>query len=152
VGENLQMEPLHVALLLLTALCLVLGVAWRLSLTATGRANRTRQRHAQRGEERAERLLASRGYRVVDRQVSGSWTLSVDGEPVVAAVRADLLVSRRGRTYVAEVKTGRRGTDPSFPATRRQLLEYALIFQPDGVLLVDVDARQVRQVDFPGVS
>ena len=146
------MDMLTVSLLLLTALCLALGVAWRLSLGATGRANRARQKHAQRGEERAERLLLSRGYQILDRQVSASWTLSVDGAPVEAAVRADLLVKRRGRTYVAEVKTGRLVTDPSFPATRRQLLEYALIFQPDGVLLVDVDARRVHQVDFPGVS
>ena len=146
------MDMLNLALLLLTALCLALGVAWRLAAGATGRANRARQRHAQRGEERAERLLKARGFQIVDRQVSGSWTLSVDGAPVEAAVRADLLVSRRGRTYVAEVKTGAQATDPSFPATRRQLLEYAMIFEPDGVLLVDVDARRVHQVDFPGVS
>ncbi len=146
------MDLWTLVLLLLAALCLILAIAWRSAKSAPARANRARQRHAKRGEARAEQLLRARGFDVVDRQVAGAWTLRVDGEPVHAAVRADLLVRRRGRTYVAEVKTGRRVTDPRFPATRRQLLEYALVFQPDGVLLVDVDAGLIRQVDFPGVS
>lgn len=101
---------------------------------------------------RAERLLSDQGYQVLDRQVAGSWTLSVDGHDLEATVRADLLVQKRGRTFVAEVKTGRQAADPRFPGTRRQLLEYLLIFGTDGVLLVDVDAGRVRQVVFPGVS
>ncbi len=146
------MEPLHLLLLLLAVLSAILAVAWSRASTATRRANRVRSSHARRGEARAERLLADLGYEVVDRQVAGAWTLQVDGEPVEAGVRADLLVRRRGRTFIAEVKTGRQVTDPRFPATRRQLLEYALVFEPDGVLLVDVDAGQVRQVEFPGVG
>jgi hypothetical protein len=138
--------------LLLSALCLILAIGWHLSRGSASRANRSRQRHAQRGEQRAEHLLRARGYRILDRQVSGSWTLKVDGQDVQASVRADLLVRRRGRTYVAEVKTGRQATDPTFPATRRQLLEYLLIFEPDGVLLVDVDAGKILTVEFPGFS
>ena len=42
-------------------------------------------------------------------------------EPRVGA----LLVERRGRRFVAEVKTGERAPDPLARPTRRQLLEYA---------------------------
>ncbi len=146
------MDPLLLTILLLSVLCLILAVGWRLSTGALGRANRSRQRHAQRGERRAERLLRSQGFKVVDRQVAGSWSFSVDGESRQASVRVDLLVQRGGETFVAEVKTGQLVTDACFPATRRQLLEYALVFRPYGVLLVDVDAGSVEEIRFPGVS
>ena len=64
-------------------------------------------------------------------------------------LRADLLVERDGMRFIAEVKTGERAPDPSFPPTRRQLLEYRLAFDPYGVLLVDVEAGEIFEVDFP---
>lgn len=143
------MEPQLVLFLLLAFATLVLGVLWRVAATAGGRASRERNARAQAGEAEAERLLRRCGYRVVARQVRGSWTLSVDGQLHEAAVRADLLVSRHGRRFVAEVKTGAVAPDPLHPATRRQLLEYWLAFEPDGVLLVDMEARVVRVVGFP---
>jgi hypothetical protein len=68
---------------------------------------------------------------------------------VRASVRADLLVQRDGALFVAEVKTGSRAPDPSFPATRRQLLEYLMVFEPDGLLLVDMEREAVMEVEFP---
>ena len=113
------------------------------------RATRRRNRMALDGEERAEKLLKKKGYRIVDRQVVGSWWMWVDDEEIDIQVRADFLVKRKRRLYVAEVKTGQLVTDPAFPATRRQLLEYRMVFDVDGVLLVDAEGRQIHQVDFP---
>jgi hypothetical protein len=113
-----------------------------------GRQSRRRQRRADRGEARAERLLRRQGYRIEERQASVHWTMEVDGEPVEVEARADLLVRRKGRLYVAEVKTGTRATDPCHPRTRRQLLEYALVYDVDGVLLVDMEAKEVFEVGF----
>ncbi len=73
--------------------------------------------------------------------------MAVDGRPVEAGLRADLLVERRGRVFVAEVKTG-PAARPTAPDTRRQLLEYRIAFDCDGVLLVDMDAERVLRVDF----
>lgn len=132
-------------LLALAALLLGLMVAGRRG----NRASRRRNRIALDGEVIAEKLLKKNGYSVVDRQVVGQWWVGVDGEEVEAQVRADFLVKKRRRVYVAEVKTGRLVTDPMFPATRRQLLEYHLVFDVDGVLLVDAENRQIHRVDFP---
>ena len=63
-------------------------------------------------------------------------------------MRADFVVVRRGRRYVAEVKTGQAAPDIAAPATRRQLLEYRCAFGVDGVLLVDAEAGRVHAVDF----
>jgi Holliday junction resolvase-like predicted endonuclease len=132
-------------LLALAALLLGLLVAGRKG----NRATRRRNRMALDGEVIAEKLLKQQGYRVVERQVVGEWWMWVDDEAVDVQVRADFLVERRGRLYVAEVKTGRMVTDPAFPATRRQLLEYRMVFDVDGVLLVDAESHRVLQVDFP---
>lgn len=131
--------------LALAALLLGLLVAGRKGNRATRRRNRT----ALDGEVIAEKLLKKNGYSVVEHQVVGQWWVDVDGEEVEVKVRADFLVKKRRRIYVAEVKTGQMVTDPLFPATRRQLLEYLLVFDIDGVLLVDAENRQIHRVDFP---
>jgi hypothetical protein len=74
----------------------------------------------------------------------------VDGESVPVTVRADYLVVRAGRRYVAEVKTGSTAPSAHHVATRRQLLEYRHAFEVDGVLLVDPEEDSVSEVSFPG--
>ena len=143
------MTSLELWPLLLLALGLVLGLL--LSRWLRGRSSRTRNRVAQLGEADAERILEKAGFRVVERQARARWSMDVDGEPVEVDVRVDLLVQRRGRRYVAEVKTGERAPDPTHPPTRRQLLEYALVFDAREVLLVDVPAREIRAVAFPAL-
>ena len=100
------------------------------------------------GELEAEALLTKAGFRVDARQVHRQWTMEVDGQLVDVALRADFLVSRKGVPYVAEVKTGTLVTDPTFPATRRQLMEYGWVFADHGLLLVDVEAGWVHEVAF----
>jgi hypothetical protein len=104
------------------------------------------------GERRAEPLLVALGYAIVARQAPASYELAIDGERCAVALRADLLVERDGRRFVAEVKTGRHAPRLETAATRRQLLEYGLAFDVDGVLLVDVDAGRVHAVEFPAAA
>jgi hypothetical protein len=110
---------------------------------------RVRLRRALRGETAAEAVLARAGFRIDAVQPEQTWTIGVDGVPHDVALRADLLVSRGGRRYVAEVKTGDRAPSVTTAATRRQLLEYAIAYDADGVLLVDMEARRVVEVSFP---
>lgn len=101
------------------------------------------------GEARAEALLRELGYTILGRQVAGSYGVQIDGEPITVGLRADYVVAQGDRRYVAEVKTGRLAPRIDTPATRRQLLEYRVAFDVDGVLLVDADTRRVRSVVFP---
>ena len=132
-------------LLALAALLLGLVIAGRKG----NRATRRRNRAALDGEVIAEKLLLKKGYRVIERQVAGEWWMWIDDEAVEIQVRADFIVRQKKKLYVAEVKTGRMVTDPTFPATRRQLLEYRMVFDVDGVLLVDAENRRLHRVDFP---
>lgn len=101
------------------------------------------------GEVRAEALLRRMGFRIVGRQVAVTYGLGVDGERIPVDLRADYVVAGRGRRYVAEVKTGVFAPRLETAATRRQLLEYRIAFDVDGVLLVDAEAERVRLVEFP---
>jgi hypothetical protein len=138
------------ALVALLALgCLLLALAWWRAAGRVGRENRRRATVARAGESGAEALLARRGYRVTGRQETRRFALSVDGEEVEATCRADLLVAADdGSNWVAEVKTG-GAARATRPQTRRQLLEYALVFDVDGVLLVDMEAEEVHEITFP---
>ena len=102
-----------------------------------------------RGEEAADKVLCAAGFTVLDHQVTVDFQMWIDGEEVWVHNRCDRVVERDGRIYVAEIKTGDRARDPTRPATRRQLLEYLLTHEADGVLLVDMDAREVIEVEFP---
>jgi hypothetical protein len=110
-------------------------------------AAQARSLRAVDGEQEAGPLLERFGYTVIARQVLGSWTVRADGEPATFDLRADYLVTREGRRYIAEVKTGRLAPRLSHGPTRRQLLEYAAAFDVHGVILVDADAAEITHVD-----
>jgi hypothetical protein len=138
-------EPIPAAGLL--ALGVVVGL---LLARARTRARAARSRDlGRRGQDRAGRLLRAAGYRIVGTEVVGEGFILVDGETVGYRVRADFLVRRWFRRYVAEVKGGAESAAPGNRATRRQLMEYARVFRVSGVLLVDADAGRVHRVEFP---
>lgn len=116
---------------------------------ARSRVARRRAARALRGERRAAGLLSRHGYRLRDAQLAITYSPALGGRGFPVALRADYLVSRGGRRYVAEVKTGERAPSLSHAPTRRQLLEYSVAFDVDGVLLVDVEAGSVEEVVFP---
>jgi hypothetical protein len=107
------------------------------------------RRRAAAGEHEAEVLLRSAGYRIEARQPRARLAYGLDGSDVFVDVRADLLVRRGRRRYVAEVKTGAKATELANRATRRQLLEYAHAFDVDAILLVDADGGRVSTVRIP---
>ncbi|MCB9593137.1 MAG: hypothetical protein H6719_10425 [Sandaracinaceae bacterium] len=145
---ELDARSIGLAALAAVALVQTLRLFWRDAARRWTLARRLER--AKRGEHEAEALLAREGYRVLGRQVRAAVTYLVDGAAREAHVVADLLVSRGGRRYVAEVKTGDRATDPLCRPTRRQLLEYAQAFDVSGLLLVDPEAGRVLAVGVPG--
>lgn len=142
-------ELLLAALLVVTVVAIVQTARIVLGRALARRRLRLRMGHAADGEERAEVLLVARGYAVLGRQVSTSYDVVVDGAAVPIPLRADYLVGHGALMFVAEVKTGAKAPRVETPSTRRQLLEYRIAFDVDGVLLVDVDAGRIQSVTFP---
>jgi hypothetical protein len=138
------------AVLVLGALLLVQsGRLWALRRAPRRRLAEHRRQGA-RGELVAERLLREHGYAVAERQVLTRYDLLVDGEAREVTLRADFLVERGGKTYVAEAKGGEVAGRLETIATRRQVLEYCLAFDVEGVLLVDSARGSISLVQLPG--
>jgi hypothetical protein len=144
-------SPDHLRLALIVAGALALVLFLRQALTRWLRRRRTVERvlRARKGETRARVLLEDRGYAVIGAQFGCSYTIRIDDEDLVIPLRADYLVARDGLRYVAEVKTGALAPYLRTPATRRQLLEYRIAFDVDGVLLVDAEQNRIHVVQFP---
>ena len=112
------------------------------------RASRRRNIRAHEGEKKAEKLLKSKGYTIEGRQVKEKSGLYVDGVWCEVEVRVDFIVRKRRKKFVAEVKTGKTAPDPTQSTTRRQLLEYSLVFKKYGVLLIDMEEKKIREISF----
>ncbi len=134
-------------LLILGVLILVLLLVFRLVSQISKRRMRAHARIGRRAEGEGYRLLERRGFTLLERQALAEVVVEVDGEAQVFTVRADALVERDGRRFVAEIKGGDSATVSS-RATRRQLLEYAYAFGVDEVLLVDPGEGRVSRVRF----
>lgn len=141
--------PLPYALTALAAALIALTLAHWIGRARRRRRARLRGERAARGESEAAWLLAQLGYTVEAAQASTVWSITCNDQVHDIPLRADLIVSRHGARYVAEVKTGREAPRVTTAATRRQLLEYRLAYDVDGVLLVDAEAREVTRVEFP---
>ena len=135
-----------VAIAMVLAVILVLG---RLRSWGKRRQMSLRMERAVAGEERAAGLLERRGYSVLGAQAVIEHAVQVDDRVVTVALRADYLAEKDGRRYVVEVKTGALAPRIETSATRRQMLEYRIAFDVDGVLLVDAESGNVHEVTFP---
>jgi hypothetical protein len=147
VTEFLQTHGLQIG----AAICalVLMQSMWRWSKGAWRRLKlRRRFARAQRAEDAAAKLLSRRGYRVLDSQPELSWEVRLNGKGFNIDIRADYLVARGRKRYIAEVKTGHTAPSITTSATRRQLLEYLMAYPVDGVILVDMEDESIYHVDF----
>jgi hypothetical protein len=122
-------------------------------LRQLGRHRRRRIAKRALGAERlALELLRAEGFEVLETQVRQPWTVEHGERRFDVQLRADAVVQRNGRRYVAEIKSTSLVADLKHGPTRRQLLEYAIAYGTDGVLLIDMHGEHVEEVTFPGLS
>ncbi|MBK8173331.1 MAG: hypothetical protein IPK60_23765 [Sandaracinaceae bacterium] len=141
-----------VKLLLFGAACgavITLMLAYALRSSYRSIKAKRRSSRAMRGELNAESLLERSGFTITRRQVPQVFNVFVGETEHEIDLRADLLVTRGDRTFIAEVKTGEHAPSVQTTSTRRQLLEYCVAFDVDGVLLVNMEEETIAEVRFP---
>jgi len=141
------MEPLQI----LACILLLTGGGWAALRVRKWIADFKMKRRFSIGaqaEKSAVALLERHGYSVLKGQASGKNVFWVDGEETSSAVRADYIAEKGGQRFVVEVKSGESAPSPTHSATRRQLLEYEHVFRPDGLILADMAAGVLKQVEF----
>ena len=150
--DSIPREALLVIAVVAAAFAVVQAVASALRRWARGRRMSLRMERAALGEQRAARWLEEHGYAITGAQVAVEHPVRVDDRTVVIALRADYLATRAGLRYVVEVKTGVLAPRIETSATRRQMLEYRIAFDVDGVVLVDAETGRVHEVSFPALE
>jgi hypothetical protein len=138
-------HPLALAAYVLAGLLALRGALalFRLRRSNVGRELALRGR---RGEDEAEAELRRRFLRVV-RHPRREQRLWIDGRAQSYELCPDFVVGTKRRPLVIEVKSG-KARDPRDPATRRQLLEYALAFGARRVGLYDARERALQWIEF----
>jgi Holliday junction resolvase-like predicted endonuclease len=106
-----------------------------------------RFRRGRAGEEKARKYLLRHGFTILAEQATLKPAMIIGGERRKYDVRADFIVRKKGRRSVVEAKTG-AAARPWERATRRQLLEYAMNYDVDGVYLYDGNKDSLVEVDF----
>lgn len=150
--ESIPREALVATAVVAVLIAVVQGAAVWLGRLRRRRRLSLRFERAAAGEERAPSWLEEHGYRVLGAQVVAEHQVQVDDRVVVVALRADYLVEKRGARYVVEVKTGAFAPRIETSATRRQMLEYRVAFDVDGVVLVDAESGGVHEITFPSLA
>lgn len=150
--DSIPREVLGLVAAIAMLVALVQAIAVWLGRFRRRRRMTLRFERAAAGEERAPSWLEEHGYRVLGAQVVAEHQVQVDDRVVVIALRADYLVEKRGARYVVEVKTGAFAPRIETSATRRQMLEYRVAFDVDGVVLVDAESGGVHEITFPSLA
>lgn len=107
-----------------------------------------RFKKAKKGELAAIKLLEAKGYTIIAAQENKTIVTWVDNKPHYNTLIVDYIVKKGGKTFIAEVKTGKKVTKPTQTDTRRQLLEYYLAFNPHGIILVDMEKKELHNIVF----
>lgn len=107
-----------------------------------------RMQIAKKGELKAIKFLEKNGYEVLDTQKQSQYIITVNDKSHRVTVKADAIVKKGNKIYIAEVKTGEKAPSPQLTATRRQLLEYYMVYKPDGILLVDMEKQIIKRVGY----
>ena len=106
-----------------------------------------RRQRGLRAERNAESLLARNGYKVQLRNPKLKGHVIIDGERHATTLHGDLVVRRSNKQFLVEVKSGQYAS-ATREATRRQLLEYWLNSEYDGMLLVDTQEGSIQSISF----
>lgn len=104
-------------------------------------------KRAKAGEKKAIAFLERRGYRVCEVQSRKKIITEIGGSDHESTIIADMIVRKGFFKYVVEVKTQGQAF-PTLPNVRRQMMEYYLIFQPHGVIFLDMEKEKMRLVKF----
>ena len=105
------------------------------------------KRKGKKGEKKAIKLLKKNGYKIESFQTTAKGKLLQNNEVVNFFIRADLIVSKNNKKYIAEVKSGKAASIEEIN-TRRQLLEYSSVFNNKNLILIDTKKNKIKKIEF----
>ena len=144
--ENLQ-QVLQNQIALIIFIIFLLWLGWRIRKAWRNLLFYFIKRRGKKGEYLAFRLLEKAGYEIIKEQNNLKGKLIIDDKVLEYTVKPDFLVKKNDIFYLAEVKTGDASNIKNI-STRRQLLEYSFLMDLNTVILVDIQEKKIKEVDF----
>ena len=133
--------------LLLLFLLFVLYLGWKLRKIYKNIKFFLNRRRGKKAEKKAIKLLNKNGYKIQNYQPIAKGYVFQDNEKVYFDIRADLIVSKDKKLYIAEVKSGASASIKEIN-TRRQLLEYSRVFDNENLILIDTEKNKIKKIEF----
>jgi Holliday junction resolvase-like predicted endonuclease len=112
------------------------------------RAQKKRFKRGVKLEKQAAKYLTNRGFTIMGEQLEYQHTYFVNSEEENSTITIDYLVEKDEKLYVVEVKSGKTAISIKNRSTRRQLLEYAVAIECDGVYLLDMENKTLKLIEF----
>ena len=100
-----------------------------------------------KAEQKAIKLLKKHGYKIESLQTIAKGKLLQDDEMINFFIRADLIVSKDKKKFIAEVKSGKAASIEEIN-TRRQLFEYSKVFNNKNLILIDTEKNKIKKIEF----
>jgi len=112
---------------------------------------RQQKQRFKRGNElevQAKSFIESKGYRIINEQKPFYHNYKVNGESRCSKLIVDYIAEKNRKKYIIEVKSGKSAISLTDKNSRRQLLEYDFVIENDGIVLLDMENRNMQLVKF----
>lgn len=130
------------------AVLLFFLVKYKLAEYAKSKARKKRFERGLKLETEAENFLRKKGYNIINNQAIYYHNYKVNGNKKQNKLIVDYIAEKEGKTYIIEVKSGKKAISLDDKNSRRQLLEYDVVIDNDGVILLDMENKRVQLVNF----
>lgn len=113
--------------------------------------NRARKKRFERGiklETEAEYFLKEKGFNIIGNQEINYHNYKVNGQNRRNKLIVDYVAEKAGKKYIVEVKSGKEAISLNNKNSRRQLIEYDLVIENDGLILLDMENKDLQFVQF----
>lgn len=99
-------------------------------------------------EIEAESLLQKRGFKIKNRGLQAPILTNVDGKTYSSISSVDFLVEKDNKNFIVRIHGGSISADPTDPALIRKFIESEVVYQPDGLLLLDLVDKSIQEISF----
>jgi hypothetical protein len=100
------------------------------------------------GEFEAKNFLKNLGFTIIAEQPQLTSSIFVDKIKYNYNVKVDYIVQKKNKKSIVEAKSGEEAINPLNINTRRQLLEYMILYNVDKVYLFDAKNKRLKEIRF----
>jgi len=100
-------------------------------------------------ENEARKVLIHNKYKIVSHNQKFTYYLKQDNSKIKITIETDYIAYKNGKKYIIEVKSGNESPKITNRNTRRQILEYYSFIENDGILLLNMENKEISEIQFP---